>query len=285
MNIVVAVVAFMLSTLTIQVSPLRCQSSPSGQSSGRASESASHPWMDEMRTNGVKLARVTFEFDWTEGGRQLTNWKCVSEEYFRDYNQRDRIVDEDELRRIKMTGLDATLENVALSRAKVRNWFEYPHQKQGTGYVTIILADILRELDAHAGSLYGAYDPGTTPLMHAALLGSAGYAKESLHRGADVNAFSSTGCTALIYAAATNNTDIVQLLVNAGAKVNAHNGQCGNALASAVLTNHPQNVEILLKAGANPNLPDVEGNTPLKIATENHYEEVAAILRKAGAHE
>lgn len=247
------------------------------------SESASQAWMDEMRTEGVRLATFTIEFDWTQNGKKLSNWRCVSTQYFRDYDQREKISQPEVFARINASGLSAKLEQVALSRAKTRNWFEYPRQQDGTGYVVILLADIYRELQAHAPSLYGAYDPGTTPLMHASLLGDVGRVRKLLSDGADVNATSPDGSTALIYAAASNNPAVLQTLLSKGAEVNARIKPSGTALTTAVLTNHSEDVEILLKAGADPNSTDAEGDTALKIATENHYDDIAAMLIKAGA--
>lgn len=244
-----------------------------------------YPWMDEMRADKVRLAKFTFEFDWTENGRKLSNWRCVSVEYFRDYHEQEKIIQPEELTRISATGLRATLEQFALSRAKTRNWFEYPRQPEGAGYVTILLADIYRELQAHAPSLYGAYEPGTTPLMHALFLNDTERARELLSSGADVNAVSANGSTALVYAAERDDPAILQLLLTKGAKVNAHTRNDGNALTAAVAANYLQNVKILLIAGANPNAKDAEGDTALKIAIENHYDDIAAMLIKAGARE
>jgi len=244
-----------------------------------------YPWMDEMRADRVRLAKFTFEFDWTENGKKLSNWRCVSVEYFRDYHEQEKITQPEELTRISATGLRVTLEQFALSRAKTRNWFEYPRQPDGTGYVIILLADIYRELQAHAPSLYGAYEPSTTPLMHALFLDDTERARELLSSGADVNAVSANGSTALVYAAERDDPAILQLLLTKGAKVNAHTRNDANALTAAVAANYIQNVKILLNAGANPNSKDAEGDSALKVATENHYDDIAAMLIKAGARE
>src|ERR1700674_4122689 len=45
------------------------------------------PWMDVMTKLSVMLAEYDFEFNWTNGGRELTNWRLVEARYFADYDR------------------------------------------------------------------------------------------------------------------------------------------------------------------------------------------------------
>lgn len=240
---------------------------------------------NEMRDEGVITAVFVVESTWSDRGRSMSDWRIVSEKYFADRDQR-KIITGAQLHQIETGGLRSRLESVVLAQtksAKSAFWFQFPQQSRGTGYCTFLFrAD---EWPPVAPSLYSAYDPGTTPLMHASLLGDAERAKKLLSDGANVNAVSPDGSTALIYAAASDDPGVLELLISHGAKVNARTKHDGNALTTAVVTDHPQNVEILLKAGANPNVKSGDDERPLKIAVENRYNEITQILKKAGAHE
>ena len=63
------------------------------------------PWMNQMRKDGVKLAIFTYEFAWTDTGRNLKNWTLVDEQYFRDYDHSQPISEQTELDLIRRDGL------------------------------------------------------------------------------------------------------------------------------------------------------------------------------------
>ena len=106
------------------------------------------PWMDEMRSEGIKLAELTFEFDWTQGGKALKDWALASASYFPDYDYASArpIMDPRRLKAVSAGGLEGMLGAVALAQAKQGVWFEYPGDQHppretGTGYRRILLAD------------------------------------------------------------------------------------------------------------------------------------------------
>src|SRR5207249_125016 len=134
---------------------------------GLRGDGVHHPWMDHMRKEDVKLAVFTFEFAWTQRGRQRNDWKVVEEEYFVDYDHSEPITDEGRLAEIKASGLEQELEEAALARAKSAHWFEYPDEETGVGYRPEELADN-EWLPVGITPYLGQYEPGTTPLMHAA---------------------------------------------------------------------------------------------------------------------
>jgi hypothetical protein len=248
---------------------------------GARGDGVHHPWMDAMRTEDMRLAVFTFEFAWAEKGRELKDWEPVERRYFHDYDGSDPLTDSQQLGRIETTRLDRELEEAALSQAKSASWLEYPSEERGTGYRRVYLADN-EWLPVSLSRFFGRYDPGTTPLMHAALLGDVGRISRLLSQGADINVVTPDGATALVYAATSNSPAAVKCLLNKGARLN----EAGrNALVAAVATNHPQNVSLLLKAGADPNSRNVEGESVLSISSRQHFADIVSLLKQAGARQ
>lgn len=240
-------------------------------------------WMDEMRGQGVKLAIFEFEFRWMHGGRKLADWSLVDEEYFVDYD-RTQSLEKPSVDELRISGLAITLENEALTRAKIGNWLEYPSQQTGTGYRTIVLADNKwLPVRAEGFSLFGAYEPGTTPLMHAAKLGDIRRLERLLREGTDVNTAAPDGSTALVYAASSGNPVAVEVLLKAGARARTPAG--GEALITAAAEGDRASLELLLKAGVDPNYREKSGATPLSIASQRHFGEIVKLLQQAGAQE
>lgn len=107
-----------------------------------------------------------------------------------------------------------------------------------------------------------ADDHGTTPLMHAAAIGSTEAVKMLLKAGADVNVRNGLDATALIFGAMEPAK--VKLLVDAGADVNAVSKVGRTPLMIAASTpGSVESVRLLLAKGAKVNGADVRGNTAL----------------------
>jgi hypothetical protein len=187
---------------------------------GMTGNGTHYPWMDKMQKQWVKLAEISVEFTWRNRGKQLSNWRVVSVQFCRDYECRESISDHDVLASID-GGLSHDLQKAAIARAKIGNWIELPESEQGTGYRVISLADN-EWLPVNLPPLYGKYDPGTTQLMHAALLGDVGRIEKLISQGEDVNATTKDGTTALIYASTSDNPLALEHLLRAGAKVDAN---------------------------------------------------------------
>jgi len=104
---------------------------------------------------------------------------------------------------------------------------------------------------------------GTTPLMEAALYGSADDMRLLLDRGADVNARSDGGSTALIWA--THDLEKTRLLLDRGADVNAasDNGRTP-LMAAAGRAGAAPIVKLLLERGANPSATGSESSVLLE---------------------
>ena len=261
---------------------------------GAKGDGIHRPWMDEMHEQGVKLAALTYEFDWVKGGAGLSNlknWRLVSTAYFTDYDHLDsqRILDPGQLGDISASGLESRLEAVALEQAKQGIWVEdpghqHPPRLTGTGYKAVFLADN-EWLPVQMFPWFGQYEAGTTPLMHAAMVGDIARINGLLAQGEPVNAVSPGGWTALGWAAAAGSPAAIKALLKGGAAVNLKRRGKGDALVAAVANNRPENVAVLLGAGADPNSRDVEGRSALSIAIRQHYAEVVKLLEQAGARE
>jgi ankyrin repeat protein len=248
---------------------------------GARGDGIRHLWMDSMQQTRVRLAAFTFEFSWTERGKSFEDWRVVQERYFRDYDSSELVLPQ-QTSQIEASGLEHELEEAALSAGKGGHWLECPQETQGTGFRQVLLADN-EWLPVGLSPFFGAYEPRTTPLMHAALLGDSERLRKLISHGAQVDATSRDGSTALTYAAASDNPVAVETLLKEGANVNAGMKHGGAALTAAVVTNHPRNVELLLKAGADPNVRNVARESLLLIANREHYIEIVELLIRAGA--
>jgi ankyrin repeat protein len=120
---------------------------------------------------------------------------------------------------------------------------------------------------------------GRTPLMFAALYGSASDLTTLLEQGADPNARSDAGLTALILAA--TDPAKTQLLLAKGANVNVRSEDGRTALHVAAMSGETAIVKRLLDAGASVNFNG--GDSPLVLAAATGNVELVQMLIEAGA--
>jgi ankyrin repeat protein len=170
--------------------------------------------------------------------------------------------------------------------------------------------------------LKGGADPnmsdprgGTTPLMHAAAVGSTAAMTLLLDNGAKVNATNATGATALMWAATEiekvrlllargadvniasqrgrtalqsaarrdNSAAIVRLLLAAGADAKAVDGAKANVLHAATMGNDTETIRLIVDAGVDVNAADFAGFTPLISASANRNLDAVRMLLAKGA--
>ena len=139
----------------------------------------------------------------------------------------------------------------------------------------------LSDLLARGSSVNATDEHGVTPLMNAAVVGSADAMARLIDGGADVNARNEFGSTALMWSA----TDLakVQLLIRHGADVNVVTEHGRTALWLAALSDGSAPiVRALLAAGADIHAVDSTKMTVLHAATMGHDAETARILVDAG---
>ncbi|PYU23021.1 MAG: hypothetical protein DMG32_16890 [Acidobacteria bacterium] len=237
-----------------------------------------YTWMDDMRGQGVKRALVESHFVWFFRPLHL---QVVRVMYCREYDCADvQITDPLKLQRIRDSGLEQELKQVAMQQTKGSGWwFEVPRQplcKHSASYVWLSDDEWLPEWRPRLVPI----DRDATPLFDAASLGDEAGVAEFLSRGTDRKDRND----ALWAAAAGRDTTVLKLLINAGADVNSAGPQGQTPLVFAVGSVRPANVEILLAAGAKLEARDPSGETALILV--QHYVNTSAmseLLLNAGA--
>jgi ankyrin repeat protein len=123
---------------------------------------------------------------------------------------------------------------------------------------------------------------GATPLMHAAILGTAEHLKLLLDAGADVNAKNTFDGTALICAAGDPGKS--RLLIDHGADINARSQRGRTPLMlAASREGNAALVRLLLARGADVRGMDADGNSALLLAAGNGDREIMRLLIAKGA--
>jgi len=126
------------------------------------------------------------------------------------------------------------------------------------------------QIEDVANLLSGSADPnqrdevGRSPILIAAIVGSAGTTRLLLEAGADVESRDpSVGATAIMQAASTGHLEILKALLGAGGDVEAQDTLGGTALIWAAEQRQIEAVALLLGAGADPNVRTRDGRTAL----------------------
>jgi ankyrin repeat protein len=186
------------------------------------------------------------------------------------------------------------------------------------GVYDAIRSDDLPRLQALVGTREAASAPGPfghTPLMNAAIAGSAAAMAFLIDKGADVNAQNAFGTTALtmsatdaakvrlllehgananavskqgrsaLFVAAMSNpsADIVRLLVAKGADIRAKDAFQNTILTAATLGNDMATIRLVLDAGVDVNAAGVTGVAPLLSAVYNANLVAVRLLLSKGA--
>jgi hypothetical protein len=83
-----------------------------------------YPWMDEMRRDGVKNAKVQISLTWFFGPRSLRVSRVM---YFTEYDTPDsQVTNPQKIKFFQSTGLEQRLKEIALQRGLHGRWFESP---------------------------------------------------------------------------------------------------------------------------------------------------------------
>lgn len=118
---------------------------------------------------------------------------------------------------------------------------------------------------------------GTTPLMHAASIGSIEAMRLLMKAGADVNARNGLDATPLVWAAA--NAEKAKLLIDAGAQVNVRTKMMRTPLMmAAAAPGNSATVKLILEKGADVTVADVRGHTALVDAARANNTEAVRLL-------
>jgi hypothetical protein len=86
-------------------------------------------WMDMMRESGIKRAEVSIDIEFDQNGRPRKT-RVVRTVYYTEYESLDsRVQDPNSWRNIRSSGLEETLDKVALQRAENGAWSEIPRPR------------------------------------------------------------------------------------------------------------------------------------------------------------
>ncbi len=107
-----------------------------------------------------------------------------------------------------------------------------------------------------------------TPVMAAALNGTAASLKLLIAAHVDLNAQDREGTTPLMFAVRGNQLGAAKSLISAGAKVGAKDKLQRTAVHYAALRGNAEMVALLVHKGASVNAVDVNGDTPLHLAAK-----------------
>jgi ankyrin repeat protein len=125
---------------------------------------------------------------------------------------------------------------------------------------------------------------GRPPLFHAATYGYADIAQKLIEKGAKVDGGAhGGGVTPLMAAALNGSAPMVALLLKSGAEVNARDRAGSTALTEAVRKGDAEVLVLLLNAGADPAVAMGDGRAPLCYARALGYKQVEQLLSAAGA--
>jgi ankyrin repeat protein len=123
---------------------------------------------------------------------------------------------------------------------------------------------------------------GRPALFHAATFGYLEIARMLIDKGANVNFGADRGeVTPLMSAALNGSAPVVALLLERGAAVGA-TAAGATALTEATQRGDPEVIGVLLAAGADPNVPMPDDRTPMCYAKGRGFGQVADLLREAG---
>jgi len=231
--------------------------------------------MDEMGRYGVRRARLEVRFVWQ--GRP-TEIKLTRATYYSKYDfDCAEITNEDSLSRIRTSGLERELGNVAIERAAHASWFSFDRGVRGSvAWGTIDLLD-------------DGWLPHPPPLLAPKEYKSP--LLDILRSESSLNRYLTSDHPgqedldrALMAAAVYDDSCLVRPLLRAGANPNFRDKSEGNTpLMNAVSSRSIVTVNVLLDAGARPDAEDYAGRTALSLAAGKGFEDIVQLLRNRGA--
>jgi hypothetical protein len=133
------------------------------------------------------------------------------------------------------------------------------------------------------GSLAGADQPPSSPLLAAVRRGDVDSVRALVGHGIDVNAPDGQGMTALHYAAYRGDTAMTEVLLKAGARAAARDADGISPLEAAAFDGRTEVARLLILSGAAVNASDRTGLTALHVAAAGGHEELVRLLLASGA--
>jgi Ankyrin repeats (many copies) len=247
---------------------------------GRHGDEVDQPYMQAMRQQGVERADVKVSS--RRQGNEVKDLQVVRTLYYCRYDGPDtQITDPDELRRIRDSGLQTMLGDIAFDRVKKAPFFtgfegaRRSHKYWSSGvefFSNPWLPEQMTIVSPKGDSRLLLLGPGVSGdvIEIRDLLNNSHFQQKELNR-------------ALFDAVLSDydNAAVIRLLLNAGADVNARGEEGNTPLMNAV--SRPCNLQVLLENGARIDARDKWGNTVLKLAKDRKRAESLRILEQAGA--
>lgn len=245
----------------------------------RPSNRIESPYMSRMREMGVARASIQIQGEYRKG--KAKNLRSTRHVYFNKFDGPDsQISDDATLSAIKNSGLQETLDKIAIekaSKAKIALGIEKhpapPHQLSTD-------VQIFSTESIGYEPLLGPYSQ-LPPLVAAVQAGDASEV-QTLTNGSH---FSQVELDQALFRAVTSdfdNSTCIHLLVRAGANVNGHTSDGVTPLMTAV--SRPCSIKPLLEGGARLDARDRWGRTALQIARQQKVEISVHMLETAGTN-
>jgi hypothetical protein len=243
---------------------------------GRRGAGMRMPWMDEMRSLGVKQVFIEAQFVWHKRPQDVSIVRSI---YFTRYEEPDtQIIDPQRVQQIRARLTD--LEDFVLKDIQKSGWFfEVPENaegRRGLAYVTVFDHEWLPA----DKPILQPFDPRRTPLEQASIFGDEVGVISALvmQRWDQERLDRALGAAA---GGPTDKTNIIRRLIKAGANVN-ENAYGDTPLVMAVRDGKHKTVTILLELGAKNDVKTFRGETPLSIAKNKRRTDILQLLLQPG---
>jgi hypothetical protein len=233
-----------------------------------------YPRMDQMKSLGVRRARVFLDFAWSSLRRRPVDIHLRRIALYNSYDENcSQITDAEQLKFIEKSGLKAELEKFAAAKTAESNWtFVDKRPRASHGLATVELMDD-EWLPLFSPSLMPLNDQGQVRVDGDAVdlqetLKSAKLSQDALDGALfEASSYLDDACT-------------IELLLSAGAKPNSRNIDGQTPLMQAAYSGHIHSVEALLRGGADPGIKANSGETAADIAQKRRHQVIAAVLKQ-----
>lgn len=221
-----------------------------------------HPWMDEMREEGIKRVLVGTEFVWHKKPMGIKVTRLV---YFSTYEgDCGQISDPAQLAKIRSSGLEAELSDQAVQDTLRGHWRFIDHSprhlKSGVTVITLLDDEWVLTWPISFSTRPKTGDP----LEEAAGMYDVAAVTAVLQRG--VTAEKRDGLVWALTGAPSPCT--LKALLQGGADPNMRDSDGSPLLTEEIRRDNLENARVLVEAGADVNAKNAAGFTPLSVAEE-----------------
>lgn len=244
---------------------------------GERGDGVRYPWMDAMRSEGVRRALVRTEFVWRGKPTAVRVSRIV---YSSEYEPAcAQISDPQRLSRVRTSGLEGRLGDAAIARTLSAHWLLIHGRhgtKHGIGIIELLAdewlprrPDILAPAPKAPDRFREAVDMEDVAAV-TALFGSVTREERD---------------SALWAALLSDDPCLFAAILKRSANVNLRNQDGESLLMAAARHGALANAKALLAAGADVGATAPNGETALSIAVRLHDDRITELLRQSGAHQ